>query len=126
MAGRRAAETTSEVRGEDWGGQDLSGRRFESVLFVDVDLSEVIASGAVFTDCTLRGVRLNVSRWTQTAFTGCTFVRCNLFDAAFTDCKLVGSSFEGCALDLLKVSGGDWSYAGLAAADLRRDRKSVV
>lgn len=117
--GRAAPGTTGEVRSEDWGGQDLSGQRFEAVLLVDVDLSEVTATGAAFTDCTFRGARLNVSAWTQSAFTGCTFVRCNLFDARFTDCKLVGSTFESCSLDLLRVSGGDWSYVGLSGADLR-------
>ncbi|MFF4615454.1 pentapeptide repeat-containing protein [Nonomuraea jabiensis] len=30
-----------------------------------------------------------------------------------------GSVFDGCTYGLLKVEGGDWSYVGLAGADLR-------
>ena len=40
--------------------------------------------------------------------------------AAPTDCKLVGSRFERCTFDLLAVRGGDWSFTGLASADLTR------
>ena len=40
----------------------------------------------------------------------------------FTDCKLVGSRFDRCRFDGLTVDGGDWSFTGLAGADLRRAR----
>jgi fluoroquinolone resistance protein len=42
-----------------------------------------------------------------------------LFEAAFVGCKLTGSSFQDVPFDGLRADGGDWSYAGLAAARLR-------
>jgi uncharacterized protein YjbI with pentapeptide repeats len=40
------------------------------------------------------------------------------FDATFTDCKFVGSRFDRCTFDLLKVRGGNWSFVSLSRADL--------
>ena len=56
---------------------------------------------------------------TDSAFLRCTFTNCNLFEAEFIGCKMVGSSFHATALRPLRVTGGDWSFAGLAGADLR-------
>lgn len=110
--------TTSEVRHEDWGGRELLQETFTGVAFVEVDMSEVVTDGAVFDTCTFRGVRFNVSEHRSSAFVNCTFTRCSFFDATFSGCKLVGSTFEACSLDLLKVEGGDWSFVGLARANL--------
>jgi uncharacterized protein YjbI with pentapeptide repeats len=68
--------TTSAVRSEDWNGRDLSGERHERVAFIDVDLSETVDDGGVFTECAFRGARFNVSdlsgAWLHSAsFTGC-------------------------------------------------------
>ncbi|SET86132.1 Pentapeptide repeat-containing protein [Geodermatophilus poikilotrophus] len=38
----------------------------------------------------------------------------------FTDCKLVGSTFDRCTFDLATVEGGDWSFVALRRADLSR------
>lgn len=111
--------TTTSVRGEDWYARDLTGERHEQVLFVDVDLSECSADGAVFDECTFRGVRFNVARLTEVAFTNCTFVRCSWFDAELTGCKLTGSLFDGCDFGPVKVVRGDWSFVALPRADLR-------
>ncbi len=111
--------TTSAVRGEDWYGRELDGERFEGVLFVDVDLTEAQATGTVFDECTFRGVRFNVSRHLEVAFTNCTFVRCGFFDAELTGCKLTGSLFDGCDFGPVRVVRGDWSFVGLPGADLR-------
>jgi uncharacterized protein YjbI with pentapeptide repeats len=67
-----------------------------------------------------RNVRFNASEHRGAAFINCVFERCNFFDARLTECKLVGSVFESCAFDQLRVEGGDWSFVGLAGADLRR------
>ena len=106
----------SDVVGEDWYGRDLSGQDFEGVDLVDIDLTEAHAAGATFTDCRFRGVRFNASRWTDSAFTGCTFSRCTFFDAAFERTRLVGSRFDDCTFDLLKVDGGNWSFVSLRRA----------
>ena len=116
--GHAAAVTESEVRHEDWGGRELLQETFSRVAFVEVDLSEVVTEGSVFEECTFRGVKFNVSLHTSTAFLNCTFTRCTFFDATFTGCKLVGSHFDGCSLDLLKAVGGDWSFVGMAGANL--------
>jgi uncharacterized protein YjbI with pentapeptide repeats len=50
---------------------------------------------------------------------GCTFTRCNLFEARWVGCKLMGSTFRDCDLRPLTVDGGDWSFVTLAGADLR-------
>jgi uncharacterized protein YjbI with pentapeptide repeats len=118
--GRTAPPTSSSVRGEDWYAEDLNGRTEAQVAYVDVDMSETTsASGAVFTDCTFRGVRFNVCSHSGAAFTNCTFSGCVFFGATFTDCKFVGSMFDRCTFDQLTVRGGDWSFAGLPGADLR-------
>lgn len=98
----------------------MTGENHENVLFVDVDMTEAGGVGAVFTDCTFRGVRFNASAHTDAAFLNCTFVRCGFFDASFAGCKLIGSMFDACTHDLLKVKGGDWSFTGLPGADLSR------
>lgn len=110
--------TDTEVRHEDWGGEQLLQRTFTRVAFVEVDLSETVSDAAVFDECTFHGVRFNVSEHRSSAFVNCTFTRCSFFDATFTGCKLVGSRFVDCALDLLKVEGGDWSFVALPGADL--------
>ena len=112
------APTESEVRGEDWGGRELVQETFTRVAFVEVDLSEVGTDRSVFQECTFRGVRFNVSEHRSSAFLNCTFLRCTFFDASFTGCKLTGSRFQDCTLDLLKVEGGEWSFVGLAGANL--------
>ena len=106
------------VRGEDWYARDLSGETFERIEFVDVDLTEAVATGATFADCAFRGVRFNASVWTETAFTACRFGRCGFFDARFERCKLVGSVFDDCTFDLLRVERGDWSFVNLRRAAL--------
>ncbi|GAA2863987.1 pentapeptide repeat-containing protein [Streptosporangium fragile] len=116
--GRPAPETHSTVASEDWYGDDLSGQSHERVAFVDMDMTETESRGAVFSECTFHDVRFNASTHVDTAFLNCTFVRCTFFDATFTSCKFVGSMFDRCTFDLLKVSGGDWSFAGLPGADL--------
>ncbi|GIH98749.1 pentapeptide repeat-containing protein [Planobispora takensis] len=113
-----APATESTISGEDWDSEDLADRSYERVAFIDVDMTEATSRGAVFTECTFRNVRFNASTHTESAFLNCTFTRCAFFDATFTDCKLVGSVFDGCTFELLKVSGGDWSYTGLSGAGL--------
>jgi uncharacterized protein YjbI with pentapeptide repeats len=117
--GAKAPATESTVSGADWYGEDISGRNHARVLFVDLDLTEAENHGAVFTECTFRRARFNVSVHTGAAFVNCTFEGCNFYDAAFTDCKLVGCVFDRCTFDALKVSGGNWSFVGMPGADLR-------
>ena len=115
----RNAKPAATVSGENWEGRDISAAIYTSVAFADLDLTEVTNTGAVFTDCTFRGARFNVSVHTDAAFVNCTFANCTFFDTQFTDCKFVGSTFERCTYDLMRVTGGNWSFAGLRAADLR-------
>jgi fluoroquinolone resistance protein len=104
---------------DDWYGEELAGRHYVRCDFHEVDFSEALTRNSVFTDCVFGNVRFNASRHTDSAFTGCAFKRCNFFDAEFTGCKLVGATFTECELRPLRVTGGDWSFAGLAGADLR-------
>jgi fluoroquinolone resistance protein len=106
-------------RDEDWYGEHLTERAYARCTFSQVDLTESITQGCVFTECTFDNVSLNSSRHTDSAFLRCTFTNCNLFEAEFIGCKMVGSSFHATALRPLRVTGGDWSFAGLAGADLR-------
>lgn len=112
--------TVADVAGEDWYGHELNADEYARVGFRNVDMTEVVNQGSTFTECTFRGVRFNASRHTVAAFLNCTFAECVFFDAQFEGCKLVGSQFVRCSFDLLKVDGGDWSFVGLAGADLRR------
>ena len=111
--------TTVTVAGEDWSGRDISGQTHERVAFVDLDLTEVENTGAVFTECTFRGARFNVSTHVDAAFVNCTFVNCDFFGARFTGCKLLGSMFDRCTYETMQVSGGEWSFVGMPGADLR-------
>lgn len=113
------AETELVFRREDWYADEFTGRRFERCEFHEVDLTEAVTRGVSFIDCVFGNVRFNASQHVDTAFTGCTFARCNLFDAEFSGCKLVGSRFTECSLRPMRVLGGDWSFTGLAGADLR-------
>jgi len=111
--------TTSTVRGEDWYARDLSGETFEQVAFVDVDMTEVQSTGAVFDGCTFRNVKLNASVHTDTAFSNCTFNGVTFFDVRLERCKLIGSVFDRCSFEIMRVDGGNWSFVELPAADLR-------
>ncbi len=55
------------------------------------------------------------------AFINCTFTACSLFDTTFTGCKCVGSIFDRCTYELIRVNGGNWSCVGVSVADLRAD-----
>ena len=57
----RRAATETEVRRADWYGEDLSGQEHTRVAFVGVDLTEATDDGAVFTECTFRDCRFNLS-----------------------------------------------------------------
>ena len=103
----------------DWYGRELSGLSYTGEELVDVDMTEVLDAGSTFTDCVFRLVTLNASTHTAAAFTGCTFSRCTFFDTTFRACKLVGTTFDACTFGPLTVEDGDWSYVGLAGADLR-------
>lgn len=123
MAGRRHGEaappTDSEIAGADWYGEDLSGCEHERVLLTDVEMTEASAKGASFSECSFRDCAFNSCRFADSAFLNCTFTRCSFFDAAFADCKLVGSVFDRCRFGTFTCAGGDWSFVGLAGADLR-------
>jgi fluoroquinolone resistance protein len=114
-----APEPDTTVSGGDWYGKDISGEIHTRVAFIDLDLTEVENDGAVFEECTFRRARFNASAHTDAAFLNCTFRNCNFFDARFTQCKLVGSMFDRCTFDIMKVVGGNWSLVGLPGADLR-------
>jgi fluoroquinolone resistance protein len=103
----------------DWYGEDLGDRAYTRCQFFHVDLTEATSRGAVFTECTFGNVLFNASRHADSAFIRCTFKRCNLFEAEFTGCKLIGSGFPESTLRPLAVTGGDWSFVGLSGADLR-------
>lgn len=118
--GARGPATQGTVAGADWYGRDLSAETHTGVAFVDLDLTETTGRGASFTECTFRRARFNASAHDGAAFVNCTFASCTFFDTRFTDCKLVGSMFDKCTFELLRVVGGNWSMVGLPGADLRR------
>jgi len=118
--GAPAPPTSTAVVGESWYGKDVDRERHTAVLFSALDMTEVMNRGSVFTDCTFRRARFTSSVHTEVAFVNCTFVACTFFDANFVDCKFVGSMFDGCMFDAMKAVGGDWSFAGLPGADLRK------
>ncbi|MDQ3502755.1 MAG: pentapeptide repeat-containing protein, partial [Actinomycetota bacterium] len=122
MTGPPSLQPGSRVRQQDWEGRDLSGTRQESVELVEVDVTDVVATGARWVDSTFRDCRFTGASFTRTALTGCTSIGCDLAGVTFTDCTLVGSRFGRCRYDRLTVQGGDWSFAGLRGADLRRTR----
>lgn len=105
--------------GEDWYAEDLADRRYVRCVFSDIDLTESTSRATTFEACVFRNVRFNASRHSDSAFLRCQFHRCNLFEAEFTGCKLVGSVFRDSALRPMRVAGGDWSFVTLAGADLR-------
>jgi uncharacterized protein YjbI with pentapeptide repeats len=109
--------TERDVRGEDWYGEDISGREHARTAFSGIDLTEVTDEGAVFDECTFVDCTFNVSRHTEAAFLNCSFTGCSFFDTEFDRCKLVGSMFDRCSFGLLTVTGGDWSFVGLPGAE---------
>jgi uncharacterized protein YjbI with pentapeptide repeats len=107
-------------RGEDWYGEELTDRVYLRCRFTDVDLTEATTRGVRFEECAFDNVRFNASRHVDSAFLRCVLRHCNLFEAAFDGCKLVGSEFRDCELRPLTVTGGDWSFVHLEGADLRK------
>ncbi|MCA1406515.1 pentapeptide repeat-containing protein [Ensifer sp. IC3342] len=124
MAERRYGEarpkTDTTLAGADWYGRQIERERHENTLFVDLDLTEAQTVGVVFHECIFRRARFNASSHQASAFVNCTFVSCKFFDSRFTECKFVGSMFDACEFDQMRVSGGDWSFAGLPGAALGR------
>ncbi len=118
--GEPAPPTERTVAGADWYGRSLHREQHDRTLFVDLDLTDAENIGTVFEECTFRRVRFNASIHRDAAFVNCTFVSCNFFDSRLTQCKVVGSMFDGCQFDHLQVVDGDWSFAGLPGADLRK------
>ena len=118
--GAKAPPTDHTIARADWCGRDLSGEAHERTLFTDLDCSEAMATGATFTECTFRRAKFNVSRFTDAAFVNCTFGDCNFFEVHFTGCKMVGSVFDRCSYDLMRVEGGNWSHVAMPRADLSR------
>jgi uncharacterized protein YjbI with pentapeptide repeats len=122
MAERRGGDaaplTTTTVHGGDWYARDLSGQVFRNVEFVDLDMTEASGVGAVFEQCVFRHAKLNASVHTDAAFLNCSFQRSNFFDVRFEGCKMVGSVFDGCAWDITRVQGGNWSFVAMPRADL--------
>src|SRR3954468_21086274 len=110
----------AEVSDADWSRDDLSGRAYAATRFTRVDLAESeSAAGTVFDGCAFGDCLFNLAALTGAAFVNCTFTGCNFFSAKLADCKFVGSTFSQCEFAQLTVDGGDWSFAGLRAADLR-------
>lgn len=125
--GRTAgAPTDSRIDRADWFEADLTGVTHERVLFQDLDMTDSTGTGARFVDCTFRGAELDRCDLEAVSFENCTFVRCSLLAARFVGCKFVGSSFDTAAAERMTVEGGDWSFVGLPAADLRRARLDGV
>jgi fluoroquinolone resistance protein len=120
---RPAPQTTSRVVDEDWSRDDLSGRSAAHVEHVGLDLAETTSTGGLHFDaCTFRDIGFNLAEHKAAAFVNCTFTGCSFFGAAFTECKFVGSVFHRCTFERMSVEGGDWSFVGLAAADLSSAR----
>ena len=114
----RMPATELTVAREDWYGRDLTGEDHLATLFADVDMTETTGTGATFDSCVFRGVRFNSAHFTEFAFTSCVFDTCVFFDAQLERCKLVGSQFADCRFDILKVTGGNWSFTDLHRAAL--------
>ncbi len=118
--GEKAPATDHLVAGANWENRDISGEQHVRVEFVDIDLTEAKNNGAVFTECTFRRCKFNVSGHRDAAFVNCTFKSCSFFDTKFFDCKMVGSMFDRCTFDLMQVEGGNWSHVGLPGAKLSK------
>lgn len=119
MAERAEPATTDRVVGEDWYGLDLTGRTASAVGYSGLDLTETTSTaGLTFEACVFRDVRFNAAEHAGAAFLNCAFTGCTFFAAKFVECKFVGSTFQRCTFDRLVVEHGDWSFTGLAGADL--------
>ncbi len=125
-AGVREAGPGSRVVDEAWDGEDLSGREFREVAFVDVDFTDARGSGVIFDACTFTDCRLSGVRFTGSQLTNCSLRATSLFDAELSDCKLLGSNLDHVRAELLRVSGGDWSFVSLREAALREARLEDV
>ena len=110
----------SEIRGEDWYGEQLGDVRHEKTKFVDVDFSEATTRGATFESCAFHNCRFNASRHENSAFIACDFRRTNFFDATFAGCKLLGSVFDECTMRPMKIQGGQWRGVTIRGSNLTR------
>jgi uncharacterized protein YjbI with pentapeptide repeats len=116
-----SGDRDGSLRGVDWYGERLIGRRFERYDFNGADLTEADSRECVFDDCDFSNVRFNASRHERTAFLNCRFRKVSFFDAELRGCKLTGSRFEaGCTFQPLTVERGDWSLVSMRGQDLSR------
>jgi fluoroquinolone resistance protein len=117
--GRPIPETVETLTGEDWYGEELSGRVAEQITYVDLDLTESRSTGGLaFTECVFRRAQFSQAVHTSAAFLNCTFLDCDFFGASFVECKFLGSMFSRCRFERMTVRGGDWSFVGLPGAKL--------
>ncbi|MCW2496983.1 pentapeptide repeat-containing protein [Jatrophihabitans sp.] len=117
--GRPLPETVETVTGEDWYGDELSGRVASQITYVDLDLSESRSGGGLeFTECVFRRAQFDQAVHTSAAFLNCVFLDCTFFGAQLLDCKFLGSMFSRCTFERMTVRGGDWSFVGLPGANL--------
>ncbi|MCT4688484.1 pentapeptide repeat-containing protein [Vallitalea sp.] len=87
-----------------------SNTRYEDVDFNDSNLE--------FLDIQ-KSFRLNVSDTKNSAFLNCKFGFADLFSAKFTDCKMVGSTFDESNLLGVVIVRGDFSYTNLKFHDFK-------
>ena len=103
--GVKAPATDSLVAGANWESKDISGEQHTRVEFATVDLTEAKNTGAIFTECTFRNCKFNVSSHKDGAFVNCTFRSCSFFDTKFHDCKFVGSMSDRYVIAICPAPG---------------------
>jgi fluoroquinolone resistance protein len=84
-----------------WADVEYTGRKFENLDVVGVELRD-----RKFYDCEFRRCNFTESRLLNCKFDGCHFIDCNLSTA-----KIKGTSFQEVAFKTCKLVGIDWTTA---------------
>lgn len=125
-SGAPAPEIHTTITGEDWYGRDISGQEHANVLFVDLDMTEVSNRGGIFTECTFRRARFNVSLHEDAAFVNCTFEGCAFFGTRMRDADLAGAHCHGSSLRNVDLSGAWLHNIDFTECDLRGSDLSAL
>ena len=98
--------TLSELRGQDFSQQDLSGTSFAGADMRGADFHEANLEGTILTKGSFLQADLGGVNFTQAFSDRVTFDESNLTNAIFTDALLTGSTFYRA-----KIEGADFSGA---------------
>ncbi len=99
----------------DFSRQDVSGMRFDGMVFDQTDWSYANLKGCVFYKCGLRQVKMN-----RAVLEGATFINCNFREGEITECFAEGSTFINCTMIHVDLRKTQFQWSTFKGNDMRK------